>query len=67
MKKLDIIAIKFVAEGTAIWAHRYNNDNTDQSDFFTYIQPGQLTNDEVLSYAKTLVDPNDNIQVSIAI
>jgi len=65
MKKLDITKIEQDDKTTTISWHRYNDDNQDQDDLGTWTTEGNLTPDEVVDYAKTMVDQDIEVLLNL--
>lgn len=66
MKKLDIVKVLVVGTQTKVVWHRYNDPNDGNSeDVGTWVLEGNLTNDEVLEKAKTMVDADVEVSLNL--
>ena len=64
-KKLDITKIEQDEKTTTISWHRYNDYDTNQDDLGTWTVDGNLTLDEVVAYAVTMVDPDILVSLNL--
>ncbi len=63
--KLDIVKIEYTETQTVINWSRYNNDNKDNAALGAWTVPGNKTAEECLAYAKTMVEPGVEMEVSL--
>lgn len=63
--KLDVVKIEQTDAKTTISWHRYNTDNTDNDSSGSWEVDGNLTPDECVAYAKTMIEPGQEIEVSL--
>ncbi len=64
-KKLDITKIEQNSTQTTISWHRYNDFDTNQDDLGTWTVDGNLTPDEVVAYAVTMVDQDILVSLNL--
>ncbi len=65
MEKLDITQIKLGSNKTVISWHRYNTDNNENNSEGTWEKEGTLTKEEVIEYAKTMVEQGIEVGINL--
>ncbi len=63
--KLDIVKIEYTETQTVINWSRYNTDNKDNASLGAWTTNGELTPEECLAFAKTMIEPGMEIEVSL--
>lgn len=65
MQKLDVTKVESTETQTNISWHRYNDDNADNDSAGMWTVDGILNPDEVLAYAKTMIEEGQDIEVAM--
>jgi len=65
MKKLDIIKLEYTDTQTVINWERYNTDDQNQHDLGAWTVDGELTPDEAVAHAKTMVDSDISVALNL--
>lgn len=64
-EKLDITKIEQTSDNTTISWHRYNDNDTNSDSSSSWTVDGNLTPDECVDYAKTMIEPEETIEVNL--
>ncbi len=65
MNKLDIVKIEYTDTQTVINWSRYDDNDKNNAALGAWTQPGNMTPDECLAFAKTMVEPGVQMEVSL--